>query len=182
MKADVLKEIGVLATKDLDKLLDIVVCEKSKKCCYGECELCRNKRVDIVMGDNNLNDSISWSEWTLNTHEYKPKKNVAELKTTKRVDKESKTGSLKSLIDTFQDELQEFKIHSFNIIHQYKEYRRCTKNLDNRTIALHIDFSGNCSCKLAKEIQSMHFDGSRQQITIQEGGGASVTRVTSSPC
>lgn len=170
MKATVLKSIGVLATKDLDDLVAMVVCDvKSKKCAYGECKTCINKHIDFVMGENDMNDRISWNEWVLNTHEYKPKNNNDETKTTKRVDKEIKTGSLNFLIDGFKKELEDFKVHSYNIIHQYKEYCRCTKNLNKHTIALHIDFSENYACKLAKEIQAMHFDGSRHQITIHTG-------------
>lgn len=65
--------------------------------------------------------------------------------------------------------MQSFKTHSYNIVHQYKEYRRCTKRLDERTIALQIDFSENYSCKFSTEIQAMHFGASRQQITLHTG-------------
>lgn len=90
-------------------------------------------------------------------------------KTTKKNEIEKKTGSLKMLLDAFQEELKNFKIHSYNIMHQYKQYRKCIENLDERTVVVHIDFSENYSCKLATEIQAMHFDGSRQQISLHTG-------------
>lgn len=34
---------------------------------------------------------------------------------------------------------------------------------------LHIDFSENCLCKLATEIQAYHFGGSRKQATLHTG-------------
>lgn len=79
-------------------------------------------------------------------------------KLQKKIVNERKSGSLKTLLDAFQEELQSFKTHSYNIVHQYKEYRRCTKRLDERIIALHIDFSENYSCKLSTEIQAMHLE------------------------
>lgn len=170
IKATLLKSIGLVATKDLDDLLAMIVCDtKSNVCAYGECELCKNKHIDFTIGGKNLNDIISWDEWNLKHHEYKGKINREETKITKKMVKEKKSGSLKTLLDAFQEELQNFKTHSYNILHQYKEYRRCTKNLDERTIALHIDFSENYSCKLSTEIQAMHFGASRQQITLHTG-------------
>ncbi|CAH2096198.1 unnamed protein product [Euphydryas editha] len=170
MKATVLEATGLIGTKDLDELLGMVVCDiKSKKCAYGECELCKNKCVNFTIRDKKANDSISWYEWVLKPHEYKPKRNSDVTKTMKKISKEKKTGTLEILMEAFQEELQNFKTHSYNIIHQYQEYRRCTKNLDEHTVALHIDFSENYTCKLSTEIQAMHFDGSRQQISLHTG-------------
>lgn len=169
-KATALKSIGLIATTDLDELLSMVVCSsKSKECAYGECGLCKNKHIDFCMGEKSLNDNVSWDEWVLKSYEYQPKKNCNVIKTTKKNDMETKTGSLKMLIDGFQEELRNFKIHSYNILHQYKQYRQCKDNLDDRTVAVHIDFSENYACKLSTEIQAMHFDGSRQQINLHTG-------------
>lgn len=170
MKATSLKSIGLIATKDLDELLSMVVCSsKSKECAYGDCDLCKTKRIDFSMGEKDLNYNVSWDEWVLKSHEYKPNKNSDVTKTTKKNVIEKKTGTLKILLDAFQEELTNFKIHSYNIVHQYKQYRKCIENLDDRTVVVHIDFSENYSCKLATEIQAMHFDGSRQQISLHTG-------------
>lgn len=56
MKATLLKSIGLVATKDLDDLLAMIVCDtKSNVCAYGECELCKNKCIDFMTCDTFLN-------------------------------------------------------------------------------------------------------------------------------
>ncbi|CAH2095628.1 unnamed protein product [Euphydryas editha] len=86
MKATVLEATGLIGTKDLDELLGMVVCDiKSKKCAYGECEFCKNKCVNFTIRDKKVNDSISWYEWVLKPHEYKPKRNSDVTKTMKKI-------------------------------------------------------------------------------------------------
>lgn len=170
MKAKVLKSLELIKTADVTELWTNVVCDiKSKECSYGECNKCANKSVDISKDKNyNLDENITWDEWVLKNHEYKLK-NDDVTKITKRIDKEKKSGTLKTLLDLFQEELNNAKIHFYNIYHQYKEYRRCIENLDECSVALHVDFSENYACKLSSEIQAMHFGASRQQMTIHTG-------------
>lgn len=77
MKATALKSIGLISTTDLDDLLSMVVCSsKSKECAYGDCDFCKNKRIEFSMGVKDLNYMVSWNEWVLKSHEYKQKKNA----------------------------------------------------------------------------------------------------------
>lgn len=62
-----------------------------------------------------------------------------------------------------------FKKHAYNIHHQYIEHQRCIKNLDDNTVAIHIDFSENFATKMNIEIQVMHFGASRNQSTLHTG-------------
>lgn len=85
MKATLLKSIGLVATKDLDDLLAMIVCDtKSNVCAYGECEMCKNKCIDFLTCGKNLNDETSWDEWNLKSHQYKGKINSEETKITKK--------------------------------------------------------------------------------------------------
>lgn len=167
MKAKALKSKGIIATQDLDELLAMVMCDtKRRECAYGECELCEESAIDSLVNEINVEDNISWYEWILQSHEYKDK-DVTKI--TKKMVKQKKTDTFKSLWASFKEELHNMKRHSFNITHQYKEYRRCIESLDERSVLLHIDFSENYICKLSKEIQSMHFGSSRQQVTLHTG-------------
>lgn len=42
-------------------------------------------------------------------------------------------------------------------------------NLALNEVVLHIDFAENYCCKLASEVQSMHFGASRNQVTMHNG-------------
>ncbi|KAJ8720534.1 hypothetical protein PYW08_005999 [Mythimna loreyi] len=114
-------------------------------------------------------NNVSWYEWILESHEYKDKNDKDVTKITKKMVKQKKTDTLQSLLASFKEELYNMKRHSFNITHQYKEYRRCIETLDERSVLIHIDFSENYLCKFGKEIQSMHFGASKQQFTLHTG-------------
>nr|CAH7753912.1 unnamed protein product [Callosobruchus chinensis] len=74
--------------------------------------------------------------------------------------------TLKEVIQKFETVLQNFKTHVYNIRHQYKAYRQCINGLTESEVALHIDFSENYACKYHSEVQSHHFGGSRNQVTL----------------
>lgn len=113
-------------------------------------------------------ETVSWHEWIAKVNEY-TEKNSEDTKTTKKVIKEKKTAPPQNLIYAFSQEWDQFKKHAYNIIHQYREYRRCLNNLDDHSVLFHIDYSENYGCKLGTEIQSMHFGACRQQITLHTG-------------
>lgn len=48
-------------------------------------------------------------------------------------------------------------------------FRLEKKNLQSNDVLIHIDFNENYLCKYAQEIQSVHFGGSHQQITLHTG-------------
>ncbi|CAH2002216.1 unnamed protein product [Acanthoscelides obtectus] len=63
---------------------------------------------------------------------------------------------VKDLIEKLEETPKDFERHVNNIKTQYKNHREC---IDEDEIALHIDFSGNNSCKQHEEIQLLHFGG-----------------------
>ena len=78
-------------------------------------------------------------------------------------------GTISTLSDELNKDLQQSARHFFNIGHQYKTLRFLRENLDEGEIMIHTDFSENYSCKYQKEIQSVHFGASQKQISLHTG-------------
>lgn len=80
--------------------------------------------------------------------------------------KETITGSIHALMDTFSIETKRFKIHSFNTANQTDHYRKIKENLKPNETLIHVDFAENYQCNLSNEIQSMYFGASKKHITF----------------
>ena len=80
--------------------------------------------------------------------------------------KEIEFGTISTLSDELNKDLQQSARHFFNIGHQYKTLRLLRENLDEGEIIIHMDFSEKYSCKYQKEIQSVHFGASQKQISL----------------
>ena len=88
-------------------------------------------------------------------------------------------GTISTLSDELNKDLQQSARHFFNIGHQYKTLRFLRENLDEGEIMIHMDFSENYSCKYQKEIQSVHFGASQKQISLHTG--VAYTKVATIP-
>ena len=51
-------------------------------------------------------------------------------------------------------------------MHQYRSLKKLKDTLKLNELLVHIDFSENYSFKYGREIQSYHFGGSQQQVTL----------------
>lgn len=165
-KAISLKKLGLLQTSDIDELMGKVTCSKCFKCMYSQCTECKDKKlaIDLALSENS---QVQWLQWKIGTHTYtKISKEKTEEKQTKKYSKQIVKGTVSTLIKEFQDDLQKFKTHYFNITHQYRSWKKCIENLDEDEAALICDFSENFSCKQSEEIQAVHFGGSRSQVTL----------------
>lgn len=162
--ASALKSCGVINTKDLNDIILKYVCDTQfKDCMYGTCDTCSDKSIDQTESDG----PTSWKMYILKDHEYTDNKGIT--KKTKNMVKEDKKGTVKELIQLFNSEMKKFTTHTFNLVHQYQQYKKCIKNLESNEIAIHIDFSENWICKLNEEVQAMHFGSSKTQITLHTG-------------
>lgn len=169
LKIEKLKLFGMIETKDLDIILSKVQCDlNSKECAYRECSFCKDKVISLNWGSHNQSETVNYEEFRLDKHEYTNKKDN-KIYITKKMEKKPVSESLGNLVQKFNIELSIIKKHIYNIKHQYNQYTSCIKNLKNIEVALHIDFSENYTCKLATEVQSMHFGASKPQITIHTG-------------
>ncbi|XP_073962720.1 uncharacterized protein [Choristoneura fumiferana] len=169
IKVATLNSLGMLKTKNSNEILLNVVCDlESKACAYGECSTCVNKFMKFDEDDRDMNEIVKWNEFSMQTHEY-INKNDGKTMTTKKMVKKEIQDKLQTLTESFNQELKDIKKHIFNIKHQCAHYLSCIKNLKATEVAIHIDFSENYVCKLATEVQSMHFGASKSQVTIHTG-------------
>lgn len=161
-----LKSAGVFENNDINLIISSLVCDQTfKQCMYAECSVCAGNFIE-VNEKIDINKTVKWYAWTLKDHVFNEKGNT---KTSKRMVKTEKTGSIKELLDLFHAELKAFKRHVFNVRHQYQQYKLCIENLESNEAAIHIDFSENWVCKYNEEVQAMHFGASKKQITLHTG-------------
>lgn len=160
-----LKRLSALnGHKTVNDLVKSLVCNSnSQQCMYGQCTICKVKRITYDLTTITLDETVTWLNWSIKDVEYK-KNNL--IKKCKRNVKEIKTGTLQDLMMLFERDLQDFKIHLYNISHQYKMYKDVKDNLKTNEILLHCDFSENFTCKMFQEIQAVHFEASQYQISL----------------
>lgn len=70
------------------------------------------------------------------------------------------------ITDTTEQLKKKFTRHVFNIRQQFNSLETLKDTIDETEAVLHVDFSENYNCKLAEEIQAMHFGGSRSQASL----------------
>ena len=87
----------------------------------------------------------------------------------KKTVKMFKEGTVRALIDLFETSIPQFKQHYFTWKNQSEKYQQCITSLNEDEALILCDFSENYSCKMANEIQSMHFGASKHQITLHTG-------------
>lgn len=150
-------------------LLDKVSCNvENFECMYGKCNVCNNTQLAYNL-DISTDQNITWQMWETVNHLYKKNsKDGIEVKTKKTI-KTQKSGTVLELINMFEADIAAFKTHSFNSLHQANCYKNCIDNLLDGEIAIHCDFSQNYECKMAEEVQSMHFGASKTQVTLHTG-------------
>lgn len=160
-----LKRLSALnGHKTVNDLVKSLVCNlNTQQCMYGQCTICKVRRITYDLTTITLDETVTWLNWSIKDVEYK-KNNL--IKKCKRNVKEIKTGTLQDLMMLFERDLQDFKIYLYNIRHQYKMYKDVKDNLKTNEILLHCDFSENFTCKMFQEIQAVHFGASQYQISL----------------
>ena len=147
---------------------EVVRNPESKKCMYKECDICKDKSIEL---EGEGHEQVSWYVWK-NRKVEREKTNDAGQKTiiaSMMTIKEKESGTIKTLRDELNKEVQRVCRHLFNIKHQYKTLRLLRQELTHEEIVVHIDFSENYNCKYSKAIQSTHFGASQRQISIHTG-------------
>ncbi|KAJ2949525.1 hypothetical protein O0L34_g15446 [Tuta absoluta] len=161
-KAHALKNKGVINTSDLNTLISSTVCNsKDQACMYGTCKECKDMKIEAKTDKNK--EKINWKEWERVEELYE--KDDKQKKAFKHV-KSVKAGTVEELMNIFNKELKELKKHIYNMKMQFNNFRQAVDNLQVTEAVIVVDFSENYSCKLHEEIQSHHFGGSRQQVSL----------------
>ncbi|CAH2101692.1 unnamed protein product [Euphydryas editha] len=161
-KAQALKKQGVLKVNDLNVIIKSTVCsDQSKDCMYNNCDTCKDKKIEYVK--EKLAGVIKYSEWIRKEQKYE--KDGKFFKSTKNV-KEDQCADAARLFQTFENDIIFFKKHVYNIKIQFHNFRKCLNDLQVNECAIVVDFSENYNCKYYEEVQSHHFGGSRNQVSL----------------
>lgn len=168
MKLKTAHAAHMYVSKDVNVLLKTVVCdENTKSCMYRKCPNCNDKTVPSEY-NGDAGTQLFWDAWKSRRIE-KPLGADGKQKHASVTVKEREQGSKEVLAKEINSEISRACRHIFNIRHQYKTLKLLKEKLSHEEIMIHIDFSENYLCKYADEIQSMHFGGSRRQISLHTG-------------
>jgi hypothetical protein len=120
------------------------------------CNRCKNSKFKVNDFEN-YGMQVEFYSWNTVTEIYeKDGKNVR----TQKVVKERIQTTVEHFLNDAQDLVKtKFCNHVFNIRHQFCSLKSLRDNLQTNEILLH-------ACKLSDEIQSLHFGGSRHQVSL----------------
>lgn len=116
---------------------------------YRECNVCINKTVTIENPDLDIGKQTWWYEWKNKRFEKEVNGEMVKSMVNRTV-KEKEEGTLGTLSEELNREVQRATKHIFNIRHQYKTLRYLRENITHNEIMMQIDFSENYNCKYAK--------------------------------
>lgn len=130
-------------------------------CLERKCQECKEKK--ILTTDYTDDDTVSYERWITKNVQVVIK---GQSKTCKKTMKERVFTTKKTLVDTLNTMLPVFLTHVANFIHQITAIKNLKQLMTPEEGLLHIDFSENYKCKYSQEIQSTHFGGSKNQISM----------------
>ena len=160
-----LKSLGILHSENLDEVAQTMACDvNNKRCMYGECSSCKDSIFPRNQMDTNA--KTTYFQWE-NVKEDRIIR--GESKVVSRVEKQEISSKVGDLINVCITNMERYKRHSYNIIHQFRFYRSLRQTIGENECIIHIDFAENYLCKLNREIQSMHFGASKRQVSIHTG-------------
>lgn len=134
---------------------------------YGECAQCKDTELPLT-STYDAQANVSYNQVSAKGKK-KNKDKVKEQVPVKVTVKQEMESAMEELVEMFQNQLQKFRRHLFNIKQQFLYHRELKKNMSAHECLIHIDFSENYSCKFGSEIQAVHFASSQQQATLHTG-------------
>ena len=160
-----LHRLKIINESNPDKVAESLVCDVTRKeCAHRECRTCQMKELPNALTDERAGEQVTYYQWVNRTEEISTKTGSKTVTKTLKVLEQS---TIETLLNETATLLREKYVkHIFNIRHQYKTMKELKDNITERDAVIHVDFSENFNCKLAEEIQSMHFGGSRNQISL----------------
>lgn len=168
MKADRLKQLGIIYSQSLSKVAEELCCDtKVKACMYRECISCRKKSLTHTQMTSETGVTW-WYQWLTKKEDYEKEKDGKREKiTVTKTVKQRCEGRTMHLLEDFEKEMKdEVCKHLFNIQHQYTQLQCLHRSLKDDEVILHIDYAENWQCKYAKEVQQVHFGASHRQTTL----------------
>ncbi|KAL0818993.1 hypothetical protein ABMA28_008280 [Loxostege sticticalis] len=157
-----LKRNRIIKENSVTDIIKSVCCDiYNLECLQRKCTICKNRHV-IYQEIDNSKKVVYWA-WEKQKNSYT--KNGIQ-KTSITVEKVRQQEDPLTLIKQFETNLKPFLNHCANIRNQTDAVKELKQNLTKNECLIHIDFSENYSAKYNSEIQSVHFGGSRKQLTL----------------
>ena len=158
-------KLSKCAFKDKYSISRVTLCPKADgeeyktKCLDRECQQCGVHKVKASLVEivQRINEEISWYRWETKEFPYKGS-------TIKRMVKEMKTATIKSMLNELENEMAPFSRHLFNASWQWRQYDIISKDVPPNWVVFCMDYGENYSCKFQDEAQGAHW--SNVQATI----------------
>ena len=157
-----MKLLQIINENNPDDLCKTICCDLQEKCLERKCAVCKDRQV--VFKTYQENEHSSYKKWILKNIVINIK-NVE--KNCKKVIKEDIKCTKGEMVKLLIDFLPKYMLHVSNMKHQFKMIQDLKHKLNPETeVLIHVDFSENYTCKYSREIQSVHFGGSKPQVSL----------------
>ncbi|KAJ8668911.1 hypothetical protein QAD02_000170 [Eretmocerus hayati] len=162
-----LKWLDTVSSLSFQKLF---VCDiDSRSCCYGTCDECRDKSVErlLMNRDINYDDLVAFFKWvTKKVSRLGAKELIYDVQITS---KEKITCSIKDFIQEVNKTIPPYLQHVYLTTHQYKTLEIIRTSIEEGHVYLVNDFSQNYLLKFETAIQRSHFGASQKQASLHTG-------------
>lgn len=164
--------LGITKCSSLSAFLEQMCCNKNNQDCSNRtCKECmdtfRTETLLVNISQELADSQTFYYEWELCKQNYTNKNN--EVCTTKITSKNRKYIKVKDLIKKVETEIPEFFKHVFRASHQIRTIKEIKNSLKPNETSIYCDFSENYTLKYSEEVQSVHFGGSQQQLSLHTG-------------
>ena len=132
-------------------------------CLFRKCFECKDKTMKIHQFED---CEVKVRKWDTVATKYMIN---GKERIIRKVEKQEIIMTIVNLYKLLHESLNKFMCHVGNIVHQFNAMSKLKSTLKPNEVIIHVDFSENYDCKYAEEIQSFHFGGSRQQVTLHTG-------------
>lgn len=157
-----LKSSSIIDESDCDALIKSMCCSiYEEKCLRRECQCCKDKLVQFKEFSDD--QEITYCKWIRARETVKTKKGQKVITIVK---KEEVKATPRELINTLIASLPSFFKHIYKIHNQYITLKKFKDSMPVNCAVIHADFSENYGLKFNKEVQSMHFGGSRTEVCL----------------
>nr|CAI5846123.1 unnamed protein product [Callosobruchus analis] len=162
---DCLWQNKVLPYRTSSQIVGSITCEnRNVLCLLRKCSNCAlyKLKCDEKYDSDKVVSYYQWKNVKQTYFNKRTKNNQTCLKIAKVGDKIT----ISDLFCKFESKLTPFLAHEGRILHQYNTIKTLKQNLAEKEVLIHCDFSENYNLKYSQEVQSYHFGGSRQQISL----------------
>lgn len=160
-----LKNAQIIAESSGTHVINSLCCDVKQKCLERSCEFCANKVLNYHEFKNDK--KIIFHQWVVEKKPYTGKDGKQKIKIVSI--KQRFEDYPRNVIYKLESSLDTFLKHNLNITVQYQVIKQLKQNLKDHEILVHVDFSENYCLKYNEEIQSFHFGGSREQVSLHTG-------------